>query len=358
LKTTRYDLGILGAGVTGLGAAMYAARLGLKALVIGNAGERSAAQDVGGTITLTDVVENYPGFIRLTGEELAKKLEDHARSYDLVTIRNAWVKSIDKKGHNFYLHTGDEVFAASALLLATGTKHKELEVPGHDEFRNKGVHYCALCDGPLYREKVVAVVGGSDSAAKEALLLAEHAKKVYLIARGPEIKAEPINRKRVEKNEKITVIVKTNVTKILGKERADRVLLDQPFKGSKELALDALFVAIGVIPLSEFALKLGVKTNAKGEILIDRDSRTNVPGIYAAGDVGDRAFKQAITGVAEGVVAAYSAFQDIKGDVVCACDDDEAHPIEHEAVDGVGPRKKQSAITWTGGKPPPAVRER
>lgn len=329
MATVRYDFGILGAGVTGLAAAMYAGRLGLKTLVIGNAGERSAAQDVGGTITLTDVVENYPGFIRLTGEELAKKLEDHARSYDLVTIKNAWVNSIDKKGHNYYLHTNDEVIAVSALLFATGTRHKELEVPGHDQFRNKGVHYCALCDGPLYRGKTVAVVGGSDSAAKEALLVAEHAAKVYLIARGPEIKAEPINRKRVEAHPRITVIPNTNVVGVLGEKHADRIQLDRPYNGSHELALDAIFVAIGVIPLSDLAKSVGVNTNARREIPIDRDSRTNVPGVYAAGDVGDRAFKQAITGVAEGVVAAYSAFQDIKNDVVCACDDDEAHPVNH-----------------------------
>lgn len=325
----RYDFVIVGAGVAGLAAAMYAARLGLRTLVVGNAGERSAAQDIGGTITLTDIVENYPGFVRLTGEELAKKLEEHARSYDLVEIRNDWVRSIDKKGHNFYLHLDSEVVHGSALLLATGTRHRELEIPGHEEFRNKGVHYCALCDGPLYRGKILAVVGGSDSAAKEALLLAEHASQVFLIVRGDEIKAEPINRKRVGEHQKITVITKTNLLRIEGDKKAQRVRLDRPFNGKTELALDGLFVAIGVIPLSDLAKSLGARTNPRGEILIDRDSRTSVPGIYAAGDVGDRAFKQAITGVAEGVVAAYSAFQDIKNDVVCACDDDEMHSPAH-----------------------------
>lgn len=329
MNPQRYDFVILGAGVTGLAAAMYAARLGLKTLVLGSAGERSAAQDIGGTITLTDIVENYPGFIRVTGEELAQKLEAHARSYDLVTIENTWITSIDKKGHNFYLHANGTVYAASALLFATGTRHKELEVPGHDEFRNKGVHYCALCDGPLYRGKTVGVVGGSDSAAKEALLLAEHAAKVFLVARGDEIRAEPINRQRLESNPKVTIVTKRNVVRIEGDTRARRYVLDQPHDGKDALELDALFVAIGVIPLSDLAKSLSVTLNERGEIVMDRDSRTNVKGVYAAGDVGDRRFKQAITGVAEGVVAAYSAFQDIKGGEVCACDDDETHPIAH-----------------------------
>jgi thioredoxin reductase (NADPH) len=302
---------------------MYAGRLNLGTVVLGNAGERSAAQDIGGTITLTDVVENYPGFIRLTGEELAQKLEAHARSYPLVEIKNTWVNKIDREKGCFSLYLDGEVIQASTLLFATGTRHRELEVPGHDEFRNKGVQYCALCDGPLYKEKVVAVVGGSDSAAKEALLLAEHASKVYIIARGADVKPEPINRSRVEASRKITIITGTNVVRIDGDKRVRAAILDKPHHGERALALDAIFVAVGVIPLSDLARHLGVKTNKRGEILIDRDSRTNVPGIYAAGDVADRSFKQAITGVAEGVVAAYSAFQDLKNNEVCACDDEE-----------------------------------
>ena len=325
MTSSRYDLAILGAGVTGLGAAMYAGRLSLKTIVIGNAGERSAAQDIGGTITLTDVVENYPGFIRLTGEELAQKLEEHARTYPLIEIENAWVTKVTRETDCFTLHRDGEVIQASTLLFATGTRHRELRVPGHDEFRNKGVHYCALCDGPLYREKVGAVVGGSDSAAKEALLLAEHLSKVYLIARGPEIKPEPINRSRIEANKKITVIKGTNVVRIEGDKKVRVVILDRPYNDERALPMDAVFVAVGVVPLSELAKPLGVKTNERGEIVIDRDSRTNMPGVYAAGDVADRSFKQAITGVAEGVMAAYSAFQDLRNDKVSACDDEEAN---------------------------------
>ena len=137
MTSSRYDLAILGAGVTGLGAAMYAGRLSLKTIVIGNAGERSAAQDIGGTITLTDVVENYPGFIRLTGEELAQKLEEHARTYPLIEIENAWVTKVTRETDCFTLHRDGEVIQASTLLFATGTRHRELRVPGHDEFRKQ-----------------------------------------------------------------------------------------------------------------------------------------------------------------------------------------------------------------------------
>ncbi|MBI4392627.1 MAG: FAD-dependent oxidoreductase [Euryarchaeota archaeon] len=325
----RYDLAIIGAGVTGLAAAMYAARLNLRTIVLGNAGEHSPALDIGGTITLTDTVENYPGFIRLTGEELAKKLEDHAKSYPQVEIKNAWVQSVDRGENCFFLHTGEGLIESSTLLFATGTRHRELPVPGHDEFRNKGVQYCALCDGPLYKGGTVAVVGGSDSAAKEALLLAEHANKVYLIARGPEIKAEPINRKRVADHPKIEVITGTNVVGIEGDNKVRSILLDKATASGAKLLVDAVFVAIGVIPLSDLAKSLGIKTNERHEIIIDRESRTTVAGAYAAGDVTDRKFKQAITGVAEGVVAAYSAFEDLKNDVVCACDDEKAHKRVH-----------------------------
>ncbi len=329
MPSGRYDLAIVGAGVAGLASAMYAARLNLKTLLIGNAGEDSAALDIGGTITLTDVVENYPGFVKLTGQELADKLHEHTKSYPLVEFKNAWVQNIDRGEDCFFLHSGEEVYQASTLVFATGTRHRELKIPGHDEFRNKGVHYCALCDGPLYRGKTVAVAGGSDAAAKETLVLAEHAARVFLIARGPELKAEPINRGRVLAHPKITPVLGTNIIAVEGERQVTRIVLDKPFNGVTTLNLDGLFVAIGVIPLSGLTKPLGVALNSKGEIIMDRESRTNVPGLYAAGDVGDRPFKQAITGVAEGVVAAYSAFQDLRGDVVCACSDDEVHPIRH-----------------------------
>jgi len=303
-----FDFVIIGAGVTGLAAGMYGARLGMKTLVLG--ASHGSEMPVGGVITTTNIVENYPGFVKLTGEELGEKMREHAESYDLVKIKEERVEKVSGKVGGFKVKTDKEEYSCKTILFATGTKWRELGVPGSEEFRNKGVAYCALCDGPLYKNKTVAVVGGSDSSAKDALLLSEHAKKVYIIYRGEKIHPEPINLRRVEGNKKIEVINNTNVTEINGDDFVKKVKLDRSFRGKKELELDGVFVAIGHIILSSLAKPLGVKLNKKGEIVIDhKTSETSVEGIYAAGDVADKPFKQAITGVAEGCTAAYSAYE-------------------------------------------------
>lgn len=303
-----YDFVIIGAGVTGLAAAMYGARLNLKTLCLGST--HGTELPVGGVITTTDIVENYPGFIKLSGTELAEAIEKHARSYELVTIKNERVESIDKKGKGFSIKTKEGSYNAKTVLFATGTKWRKLEVPGAFEYENKGVSFCALCDSPLYKNKIVGLVGGSDSAAKDALVLSEHAKKVYIIYRGEKIRPEPVNMKRIEERKNIEIINKANVTEVKGEKSIKKVVLDREFNGSKELDLQGLFIAIGHIALSDLAKPLGVKLNNKGEIIIDhKTSETNIPGIYAAGDVADKPFKQAITGVAEGCTAAYSAYE-------------------------------------------------
>jgi thioredoxin reductase (NADPH) len=285
---------------------MYAGRLGLKTLLIGEA--------PGGTITLTDRVENYPGFIRLTGQELADNIRKHAEEYrEFVGFSESRASRIEKKGDRFVVHLDKEKVESTTVIFATGTKWKELKVPGHDEFKNKGVHYCALCDGFFYRKKTVAVVGGGDSAAKDALVLAEHAAKVFMIYRGDKIKPEPPNLKRLLASKNIEVITNTNILEIKGDSSGvTSVLLDKAFKGNSDLKLDGVFIAIGHIALSELAKELGVALNDKGEIKINRKSETNVKGFFAAGDVVDSPFKQAITGVSEGVIAAFGAYEYVK----------------------------------------------
>lgn len=305
-----FDFVIVGAGVGGLAAGMYGARLGLKTLVLGSS--HGTEMPVGGVITTTDTVENYPGFIKLTGTELANKIRDHAKAYDLATISEEKVETVSGKLGNFKVKTNKGEYNAKAVLFATGTKWKKLpeSVKGSREYENKGISYCALCDGPLYKDKIAAVVGGSDSAAKDALLLSNHAKKVYLIYRGEKIHPEPVNLKRVEENKKIEVINNTNVTEIRGEQFVKSVVLDKPYNGKNELELNGVFIAIGHIVLSDLAKTLGVKLNKKNEIVIDhKTSATNVKGVFAAGDVSDKPFKQAITGVAEGCTAAYSAYE-------------------------------------------------
>jgi thioredoxin reductase (NADPH) len=316
-----YDTLIIGAGVTGLGCAMYAGRLNLKTLVLGTTS--GTELPIGGVITLTDTVENYPGFKHLTGQELAQKMEDHAREYNIKINEE---KVVDLSKHNkldcFVIRTEKNNYHSKTIIYATGAKWRELTMKGADEFKNRGVHYCALCDGALYKDKVLAVVGGSDTAAKEAILLAQHAKKVFMIYRGDKIRPEPVNGKLIDKNKKIEVITNTNIVEISGDKFVNKVIFDKEYKGGKELELNGIFGAIGHIPLSDLAVKLGVKINKKKEIIIDRDSKTNVHGFFAAGDVVDSGFKQAITGVAEGVVAAHSAYTYItEYEPVCFFDD-------------------------------------
>lgn len=318
IKNSEYDFIIIGAGVTGLSAAMYGARLGLKTLCLGTT--HGTELPVGGVITTTNIVENYPGFIKLSGSELAEAIEKHARSYELVTIIEEKAVSVDKEKNKFKVKTDNNEYIGKTILFATGTKWKKLEVPGSIEFENKGVGYCALCDAPLFRNKIVGLVGGGDSSAKDALVLSEHAKKVYIIYRGEKIHPEPINLKRIEekvKLGKIEIINNANVKEVKGGKSVERVILDREFNGKKELELQGLFIAIGHIALTDLAKKLGVKLDKKGEIILDhKTSETNLPGVFAAGDCADKPFKQAITGVAEGCTAAYSAYEFITKQVI------------------------------------------
>lgn len=326
-RVLHYDVVIIGAGGTGLAAGMYCGRLGLKTLVLGTTSGMELP--IGGVITTTHVVENYPGFIRLTGPELAKKLEEHARDYK-IDIHEERVLRLERKKEGFVTSTDKNTYSSSTIIYATGTKWRKLGVPGEDKFANKGVSYCALCDGPLFLDKIVAVVGGSDSATKESLLLAEYAKKVYIIARGGKLRAEPINLERALRNKKIEIIVKTNVLEMKGKDFLTFVILDNPYQGKKELPVDGVFVEIGHVPLSDLAKSAGVALNEKGEVIIDKESRTNVPGLFAAGDVVDTEFKQLITGVGEAVKAAYHAYKFVQGR--------EIHPVDDKSL-GRGHRK-------------------
>lgn len=310
-----YDIVIIGSGCAGYAAAMYSGRFQLKTLVLG--------ETPGGTIISTNIVENYPGFIKLSGQELIDKLKAHALDYkDFVEIKQEKVIDIKKMKNCFRIKTDKSNYISKAVIFATGTKHRKLGIPGEDKFKGRGVHTCMLCDGFAYRNRIIAIVGGSDSAAKEAILGTQLAKKVYIIYRGNEIHPEPINMKRVNnliKNGKIEIIKNINITEILGDKFVTHVMLDKPYKGSKKFKLDGLFIEVGADPLSELAKKLRVKLNKKGEIIIDRESRTNIKGVFAAGDVIDTKFKQAITGVGEAVSASYSAYRYISENEVFTC---------------------------------------
>lgn len=303
-----YDLIIIGGGCAGYPAAVYASRFNLKTKII--------ASLKGGLITTTHLVENYPGFISLSGQELADKLEKQVEANN-VPIENDLVKSIEtieENGKKYFIVKTDykeNEYKTKAVILATGTKHRHLDVPGEKEFANKGVSYCATCDGMFFRNKTVAIVGGSDSAAKEAMVLAQNSKKVYMFVRS-HIKAEPINADRIRKIENIEIIEGIQVKEIHGEQKVTHVTLDKEHNGSNRIDLDGLFIAVGMLPQNDLAKQVGVELNKGGEIIIDRISRTNVPGVLAAGDVTDMPWKQGVIGSAEGSAAAYAAFEYIQ----------------------------------------------
>jgi len=305
-----YDLLIIGAGCAGASAAMYGARLNLKTAMV--------AELPGGLITTTHLVENWPGIKSISGPDLAQSILDHAMSYNVplfnekvMDVMAATAAAPEGTIRGFIVKTGSNSYKAKSILFATGTEHKKLDVPGEKEFANKGVSYCALCDAGFYRDKVVSIVGSGDSAAKEAILLAEKSSKVHIFIRKDAMKAEAPNMVRINdliKAGKVEVHYNTEIAEIIGTKKVEKV----KFKDGAELALDCVFVAVGHLPLSKIAGGLGVKLNEKGEIMINRNSETNVPGIYAAGDVTDSAFKQAITSAAEAVTAAYNAYGYVK----------------------------------------------
>lgn len=294
-----YDLIVLGGGPTAIACAIYAARFAMDVLIVGKI--------FGGLIATTHLVENYPGIVSTSGQGLMEMFREHMNSLNIPYISDE-IRSIEKVNDYFVLHSFFQKFRASSICIATGSERRKLGIPGEEEFAGRGVSYCATCDGPFYKDKKVCVIGGSDSAAKEALFLAQNVKKVFIIYRGEEIRAEPINKRRVKELENIEIIYKTKISEIKGDGKVKSVIFDN----GKEFEVDGVFIEIGSIPNSELAKRFGVKTNEKGEIIINRRSETNIPGIYAAGDVADAPFKQAITGVAEGVIAAYSAFDYIK----------------------------------------------
>ncbi|MGM5482811.1 MAG: NAD(P)/FAD-dependent oxidoreductase [Nanobdellota archaeon] len=300
MTSSTYDLLVIGAGVSGYGASLYAGRFKLNTLVIG--------KDTGGVINWASDVDNYPGVPEVSGIDLADKIKDHAFKFG-AELKQESVENLEAIDGLYKVTTEKDVYYAKCLIIATGSERKRLGIPGEKKLEGNGVHSCAICDGFLYKNKEVAVVGGSDSAVKEALVLSEYASKVYVIYRGEQIRAEPIIYEKALNTSNIEFILNTNVKELKGSSRLESALLDNKYKDNDELKLDGLFIEVGHSPLSQLARKIGVDLNDKGEIITDKMSRTNVDGVFAAGDVTDIDFKQAITGVAQGVTAAYMAFK-------------------------------------------------
>lgn len=292
-----YDLIIIGTGPAGLTAAIYAARYNLDALVIGII--------PGGTAGEAYKICNFPSYAETTGVELMTKMINQVKKLG-VEIKSEEVLNIEKNA-DFKVKTNKKEYFAKKIIIAAGLKRRKLIMEREKEFIGKGINYCATCDAGFYKDKIVGIVGGGNSALTSALLSTEFAKKVYIIYRKPRFfRAEPAWVKDVEKNKKIISIFNANITKLKGKDRLESVELDN----GKELKLDGLFVEIGSVPGIGLAEKLKIKTD-KNFIKVDKKQRTNISGVFAAGDITDNPLKQIITACGEGAIAANTAYNEL-----------------------------------------------
>jgi thioredoxin-disulfide reductase len=292
------DLVIIGAGPAGMTAAIYAKRKGLAIQVV--------ADSVGGQVTKTGNVENYPGYARIPGPQLAalikKQLEDLK-----VDIRLSRVLKLEPDGPGFKVTVSDgHVYGAKAVIIASGSRWRELNVPGEREFLNRGVSYCPTCDGPLFAGMDVAVVGGGNSAGEAVLDLINLASKVYLVVRST-LKADRVVVDRIEKSGKVAILTGYTVERVNGRDFVESVDVISKDGDRKTLNVGGVFVEVGLVPNVAFARGL-VKLNEAGEIIIDDYCKTSVPGVFAAGDVTDVPQKQIVVAAGEGAKAAMAAY--------------------------------------------------
>lgn len=300
-KSDIYDLAIIGGGPGGLSAGIYAMRAALKTVLI----EMAVP---GGQMTMSDSVENYPGFEQIGGAELSMKMSQHAQSYGLEIISQEVVAlEPGLEFHRIRFADGDQIRAHS-VILAPGGSPRRLHIPGEEEYYGKGVSYCAVCDGFFFRDKVVVVVGGGDSAAEEALYLSRLAKQVYIVHRRDALRAGMILQQRVFAECKIEVLWNTVVTAI--KANDDGVyavdLKDTQKGEQRELATDGVFIFIGFEPKNQL-VPAGTKMNASGYVVTDAKCETNIPGIYVVGDLREKYARQIVVSAADGCTAALAA---------------------------------------------------
>lgn len=306
---TKYDVAIVGSGIAGLSAGLYASRYELSTAVIGDM--------LGGATSTAWTIENYPGYKEIDGYDLMIKVKEQNEALGVKIITDR-VADIEKSGKGYKITLrdgGDHTIEAKSVIMAVGAARRKLDIDKEEVFgQGKGLHYCATCDAPLYKEKTIGIVGGGDASVKGMNLAVQYADKIHAFIRGDKLRAEPINYERLEphiKSGKVEMHFKTEIKELLGKDRLTGVKTND----GREIQLDGLFVEIGAIPEVELAEKIGVKLDEHGYVAVNNMMETNVPGIYAAGDTTNffGHFKQDITAAAMGAVAATSAFDHIHG---------------------------------------------
>jgi NADH-dependent peroxiredoxin subunit F len=293
-----YDLIIIGAGPAGITASIYAARKRMSLLVL--------SQDIGGQTSWSGSIENYTGYQIVTGPELTEKFKDQIKAYGIKVNENELVLSIEKKDNLVFVKTDKEAYSAKTIIIASGKTPKELDVPGEREYKNKGIAYCATCDGPLFAKKRVAVIGGGNSALDAAIQLSKIASEVYVVNTADGLTADAIMQEAIKKAANVAVYNKSSVVKVKGEKFVNGIKI-KTAHGIENIPLEGVFVEIGLTPNSGFVKD--IKKNALDEIEVNCACETSMPGVFAAGDVTSVPEKQIIVAAGEGAKAALSAFR-------------------------------------------------
>ncbi|MFH0826705.1 MAG: FAD-dependent oxidoreductase [Candidatus Omnitrophota bacterium] len=292
------DLIVIGAGPAGITASVYAARKKMNLLVI--------SKDIGGQAAWSGDIENYTGYQFITGPDLTAKFEEHMRKYAIPLKEQETATLVEKTNDFLKVITDKDTYEARAVIVASGKRTKELHVPGEKELKNRGLTYCATCDGPLFADKDVAVIGGGNSALDAALQLIKIARHTTIINITQALGGDPVMREKVEASQAITIMNNAQVTAVLGEKFVSGIRVKRQDK-EETLSVRGVFVEIGLLPNSEFVR--GVELNERKEIKVNASNETNIPGIFAAGDVTDVPEKQIIIAAGEGSKAALSAFR-------------------------------------------------
>lgn len=300
----KFDVIIVGLGPAAYGAALYSARYMLKTLVIG--------ETPGGQLTEAGIVDDYLGLIEIQASDMIKVFNKHIEKYEVPVLLDI-VEKIENRGDEFVVKTKRKgEFKADSVILGIGVKRRKLGVPGEQEFAGRGISYCSVCDAPLFKNRVVAVIGGGDSALEGAEILSSYSTKVYLIHRRDTFKAQPIYVETVKKKPNVEFVLNSVVKEIKGDKVVKQVVVENLKTGEiKELNVNGVFIEIGFDPPTDFAKSNGIETDTNGYIKVDEWMRTSVPGVFAAGDCTSAwlGFRQVITAVAQGAVAATSAYR-------------------------------------------------
>lgn len=297
-----YDVVIIGGASAGLTAGIYAARKKLSTIIL--------TKQVGGQSLLTDTIENFPGFEKISGKELIEKMLVQVEKYGVEIREGVEVEGIEKRENGFSIKLRDKsTIEARSIIIATGKNPRRLNISGEKEFENKGVVFCSTCDAPLFGGKNVAVIGGGNSGLNSALDLTKYANKIYVLEFSPKIMGDELLQEKLRESGKVEFITNVEMKEIKGSTFVEKIIFKDIESGQeKELAVEGVFVNIGWIPVTDF-LKGFIDLNEEGEILINhKTNETSVSGIFAAGDVTDVKYKQCVIAAGEGAKAALSAY--------------------------------------------------